>query len=147
MFINDPDTVSRLPRARTLVLLLAFSGLPACAPDAWRPDPTYEAFLDRVDNECPYFHIGTAVDSRAIFSDARFLDATSRLFHGVTTPAEWKLSMADLYTARPDDPGMACLLSKLPATPVPASGPPVGLTPIPATPSAGAPDLPPPPGN
>ncbi|HEX6829015.1 MAG TPA: hypothetical protein VF104_08555, partial [Burkholderiales bacterium] len=122
------------------------SGLPACAPDAWRPDPTYEAFLDRVDRECPYFQIGMT-GSRALFADARFLDATSRLFHGVTNAADWKLSMQQMYFASPGDPGMTCLLSKLPATPVPASGPPVGLTPIPATPTPGVPDLPPPPGN
>lgn len=138
-------------RARKLMLLLALPGLHACAPDAWRPDPAYDAFLDRVDRECPYLQIGTTTGSRELFADARFLDATSRLYHGIVTPADWKLSMQDLYSASPNDPGMACLLSKLPPTPVPASGPPVGLTPIPASPTGapqpGGPNLPPPPGN
>lgn len=135
-------------RLLTVMLLAALSG---CAPDAWRPDPAYEAFLDKVDRECPYFRIGTSVDSRELFQDAQFLDPTSRLFHGVVGVADWKRTMQETYTARPDDPGMACLLSKLPATPVPAFGSPVGLTPIPASPTGapqpGGPNLPPPPGN
>lgn len=133
-----------------LLHALALLAIAGCAPDAWRPDPGYNAFLNAVQNGCPYFRIGLA-GSDALFADSRFLDDTSRLYHGVITPAAWKSSMQGMYNANPDDPGMACLLSKLPATPPPAPGLPVGIKPIPQSPSPapapGGPYLPPPPGN
>lgn len=97
-----------------LLHALALLAIAGCAPDAWRPDPGYNAFLNAVQNGCPYFRIGLA-GSDALFADSRFLDDTSRLYHGVITPAAWKSSMQGMYNANPDDPGMACLLSKLPA--------------------------------
>lgn len=131
-------------------LALALLALAGCAPDAWRPDPGYNAFLNQVQSQCPNFRIGQA-GSDVLFADARFLDDTSRLYHGTMPPGAWKISMQGLYMARPGDAGMACLLSKLPATPPPAPGLPVGVKPIPDSPSAaptpGGPYLPPPPGN
>ena len=137
----------RLVRAIAPALLAAVAG---CAPDAWRPDPGYNAFLNQVQARCPNFRIGMA-GSDVLMADARFLDDTSRLYHGRMPPADWQVSMRSLYMARPDDPGMACLLAQLPAVPPPAPGLPVGLKPIPASPSPapapGGPNLPPPPGN
>ena len=140
----------RLIHVRALALLIALLGAAGCAPDAWRPDPGYNAFLNSVQGACPYLRIGQA-NSDALFADARFLDDTSRLYHGQITADNWKSSMQGLYAADPDDRGMACVLSKLPATPPPAPGLPVGIKPIADSPSPaptpGGPYLPPPPGN
>lgn len=117
--------------------------LGACAPDAWRPDPQYNAFLDRVQNECPYFHIGND-SGRETFNDSLFLDQTSMLFHGKISEADWRTSMYSEFNTGPDDPGIACLLSKLPAKPVPAYGAPVGIPPVESPPPAASPSTAPP---
>jgi hypothetical protein len=134
-------------RMGSAILALA---LGACAPDAWRPDPGYEAFLNTIQKECAYFQIGTS-GYEQLFGDSRFLDITSRLYYGKVTRQGWQESMEAMYSANPNDRGMACLLAKLPATPQSAPGMPVGLTPVPSSgspaPTPGGPKLPPPPGT
>jgi hypothetical protein len=133
---------------KTLAAALTALVLGACAPDAWRPDPGFEGFLNQIQRECAYFQIGLSGYNQ-LFADARFLDITSRLYYGKVTRQSWQESMEAMYSADPNDRGMACLLAKLPATPQSAPGMPVGVTPVPSStspgPTPGGAYLPPPP--
>lgn len=142
LHLPSPAPATTRPR-RAIAMVqagLVAAMLGGCAPDAWRPDPEYNAFLTKVQNECPYFHMGTDT-SRDTFNDSVFLDRTSMLYHGKITEADWRTSMYTEFDTGPDDPGIACLLSKLPGKPVPSYGAPVGIKPVETPPTPGEPSI------
>lgn len=111
----------RFPRAY-LALALSFP-LAACAPDAWRPDSPYEAFLDQVQNKCWNLDIGGREINSLLSSQsdaatgAVFLDLTSRYFNGRITRENYVEALAANYNARPDSPGIRCVLDQMPRDP------------------------------
>ncbi len=104
-----------------LLLSLTLSG---CAPDAWRPDSPYEAFLDQVQKQCwsldigPY-EINTLLNdtTNGASNNAYFLDLTSRMFNGQITQSNYAETLATFFTTKPDSPGIRCILAQMPKDP------------------------------
>jgi hypothetical protein len=76
--------MTQRPGARALagpvpgVLLLAAAG---CAPDAWKKDDAFDAWVDHVGRACYPNRIGHALVDVRLRNDAMFLDTTSRLYY------------------------------------------------------------------
>jgi len=100
-------------RGRVLTGLLCCVLLAGCAPDAWRPDSPYDTFLDQIQRTCGYERIGSKSISGDFLQegDAYFLDVTSRYFHREITEQDYVGALTGAYGARPDAPGLRCLLS------------------------------------
>jgi len=121
-----PANLPRFPIAGLLLLITA------CAPDAFRPDPDYESFLNNVSNTCYTKMIGdfevgrliNATEGEAATNSGWFLDQTSRLYHGEETRKQWLQATESFLQAKPTDEGVECLLGLLPDKPVP---PPTGI--------------------
>jgi hypothetical protein len=91
--------------------------LSACAPDAFRSDNPYEAFLDRVQTACYYEPISTTTVGNLLQSSGSnnasyFLDETSRLYNGQITPQNWTMSITSQLEANSTDRGIQCLLNE-----------------------------------
>jgi hypothetical protein len=119
---------SRVSMALALALPLA-----ACAPDAWRPDSPYEAFLNQVQNKCWNLDLGgQEINSLlsgggASSSGDYFIDLTSRMFNGQISVANYVDTLSTFYNTKPDSPGIRCILQQMPqvAPPPPTTVPPV----------------------
>ena len=107
------------PRARTFVgAMLAALSVGACAPDAWRPDAPYEAFLDRIQNNCMYKRIGRVEINRDFIDqeppDPYFLDLTSRFYNGEIPQSAYVQGLQAAYDAEADSSGVRCILDQMP---------------------------------
>lgn len=112
-------------RVRTAVLALSASlaaSLTACAPDAWQNVRAVEfnRYLDRVQAECQPLWIGPLllrsmppVDGMGIYDP--WLDATSRLFYGRISPAEYSSFVNGQWPGSTTAASVQCLLARLPA--------------------------------
>lgn len=107
-------------RGRLLTGLLFCVLLAGGAPDAWRPDSPYDAFLDQIQRKCGDERIGSKSISGDFLQegDAYFLDVTSRYYHREITEQDYVDALSGAYGARPDAPGLRCLLS-VPRNPLP----------------------------
>ncbi|QKS30153.1 hypothetical protein [Accumulibacter sp.] len=85
----------------------------ACAPDAWRPDSRYDAFLDRVQDRCGNLEIGgRRIGANLIEGpDSYFLDLTSRYFHRQISPENYAGALAGSFAGDPGSPAISCILS------------------------------------
>jgi hypothetical protein len=102
-------------RARALAWLLAALALTtACAPDAWRSDPGFDRWTDRVAQECYPRSIG-GVQLSTLFNQSAFLDLTSRLYFRRIEVRQYTDSVDGFY---PGDNRAAieCIVSRLPQT-------------------------------
>lgn len=110
----------RPPGGALLATLLAVV-VSACAADAWRPDPRYEAFLDQVQNTCGTERIGSRSIGSDLIQDAYFLDVTSRFYNGEVTRNDYANSLAGSFGGAADAAGILCILAQVPNQ---ASSPP-----------------------
>lgn len=107
---------------RAAVVLVALAALAACAPDALRRDPEFEQWLRELRTACERERIGTTTVGRLLQSPGStegggFLNATSRLYAGRISPDEWTQLIIPFTRARRDDPGMSCVLERVPKQP------------------------------
>ena len=115
-----------------MALALAFP-IAACAPDAWRPDSPYEAFLSQVQNKCWNLDLGgqeingLLSGGGASSSGDYFIDLTSRMFNGQISVTNYVDTLTAFYNTKPDSPGIRCILQQMPpaASPPPLTVPPV----------------------
>lgn len=96
-----------------LAALLAVA-VTACAPDAWRPDPGYETFLDQVQSQCGAERIGSRSIGADLIQDAYFLDVTSRFYHGEMARNDYANSLAGSFGGAADGAGIVCILAQAP---------------------------------
>ena len=95
----------------------------ACAPDAWRSDSPYDAFLNQVQNKCWNLSIGNREVNDLLngggdaSTSAYFLDLTSRFFNGRISRENYVDALTGSYDAKPDSPGIRCILDQMPANP------------------------------
>ncbi len=121
----------RNPLSRQLLMALLPLLLTACAPDAWKPDSPFDAFLGQVRNTCWNKQVGRTSIDRLMPTpnqvDDYFMDVTSRLYHGRISEASYLSALGGLYDAQPDSPGVQCILGLLPerVPPPPSALPPV----------------------
>lgn len=89
--------------------------LSACAPDAWRPDKPYDAFLDRVQKQCGEQRIGNKSIGWDLLQtsspNAYFLDVTSRFYHGEISGTSYADALAGSFGGASDSPGILCILA------------------------------------
>lgn len=95
----------------------------ACAPDAWRSDSPYDAFLNQVQNKCWNLNIGNREVNDLLngggdaSTSAYFLDLTSRFFNGQISRDNYVDALTGSYDAKPDSPGIRCILDQMPTDP------------------------------
>jgi hypothetical protein len=109
---------------KSLLIVLLASGIAACAPDAVRPNSAFDAWLDGVKQACGYQTIGSyqvgsllslmAAGSSDADNAVYFLDQTSRLYAGRIDAAQWTQGVTAFLNGRPGDPGVSCVLARLP---------------------------------
>lgn len=99
------------------LLLLGALTVGGCAPDAWRSDAPYEDFLNRVQARCLYQRIGSAEINQDFMQDPYFLDLSSRFYHGAISQQAFVENLQGAYEAKPDSPGVRCLLGQMPPPP------------------------------
>ncbi|MCL4799375.1 MAG: hypothetical protein KJ025_07295 [Burkholderiales bacterium] len=115
----DVNAVRGAPRRRIALAAVALA-VAGCASDAWRPDPGFDAFLGQVQQDCRGQRIGPAPVDQLIASPGSreggyFVDQTSRLYAGRITREAWTASVTGILVGRPSDPGIRCVLDRMPA--------------------------------
>jgi hypothetical protein len=122
-------TRTREPRRCLIAISIALAvAVAGCAPDAVRPERPYDAFLDRVQNNCGNLRLGPAFITTLLRQqDAYFLDLTSRFFNGLVSEQNFVEALESFYNAPPGSPSIRCILQQMPApgSPPPLSAPPV----------------------
>lgn len=82
--MNSADSTAPWRRFVSIALLILL--LAACAPDAWRSDSPYDAFLDQVRIKCWDTRLGSTTIPElmpdAMTTDVYFMDLTSRFYNG-----------------------------------------------------------------
>lgn len=97
---------------RRAAALLATAALAACAPDAWKRDPAYNAFLEKISKECHPHSIG-GIQVWNLTSDAYFTDQTSRLFHKSISPRQYVTAINAFYKGN-NAAALDCILQRVP---------------------------------
>ena len=97
------------------------------APDAFRPDPGYQAYLDRIQKNCRDTYVGPNSINGTLLSDPAFLDLASRFFNGIISQQSFVDALSGGYNARSDSPGIRCILGQMPPE---SSLPPSTVPPI-----------------
>ena len=98
------------------------------APDAFRSDPSYEAYLGRVQKNCGDLNIGPYnIYDHLMLSDPAFLDMTSRFFNGIISQQSYVDALSGSYDARSDSAGIRCVLQQMPpkSSESPSPAPPI----------------------
>ncbi|MEF8727268.1 MAG: hypothetical protein V5B34_03490 [Accumulibacter sp.] len=98
---------------RSLALLLVAAAATACAPDAWRPDSRFDAFLDQVQDRCGNLDVGgRRIGANLIQGpDSYFLDLTSRYFHREISRENYADALAGTFSSDPGSAGIRCILA------------------------------------
>jgi len=123
--------VNRCIRIAALAMATLIGG---CAPDAWKPAPGYDSFLDLISRQCYPDTIG-GVLVRELASgqvSAGFLDATSRLYFGkMDARAYRQFVVAFSDNGAATNKAIDCILQHLPADRPRSAGVP-GVVPPPS---------------
>jgi hypothetical protein len=106
------------PRAALFAAVSAAAALTACAPDAWKPSPGYDAFLGQVQNACYYqriglINVGDMLANPGNSQSGYFIDETSRLYFGKISRENWTSAVTAFIQGRAGDPGVQCVLGEL----------------------------------
>ena len=113
-----PGVPARAPRAVSLVAAIALSGaVGGCATDAWMPNPTYDAFLNKVDKNCGTMRIGEASISQLLnpgsnMYSAYFVDMTSRFELGRISTEAYMEGISSTFTTILDTAGVRCIIAQ-----------------------------------
>jgi hypothetical protein len=113
-----PENRRRL-LARCSVAALLLAALAACAPDALRRTPEFDEWIAGVRNACHRerigkYTVGGLLDSAGSTEGGHFLNQTSRLYFDRIDADEWARNVTAFILGRPDDPGLRCVLERLP---------------------------------
>jgi len=97
--------------------IVSFGALGGCAPDAWKPNPTYDAFLNKVDKNCGPMRIGEASISQLLnpgsnLYSAYFVDMTSRFETGRISIEAYMEGIASTFTTILDTAGIRCIIAQ-----------------------------------
>ncbi len=105
---QDPELTNVIDEARRVQTEIGI------APDAARPDPAYEGFLDKVQKNCPLARIGSHSIRWELLQDPSFLDLTSRFYNGIISQQKYIDTLTGYYNAPASSPGIRCILDQLP---------------------------------
>jgi hypothetical protein len=95
-------------------LLVALGG---CASDAWKPNPIYDAFLNKVDKNCGTMRIGEVTISQLMnpgsnLYSAYFVDMTSRFDLGRISTEDYVEGISTTFTTIRDTAGIRCIVAQ-----------------------------------
>lgn len=104
----------RLAAGLALGLALALS---ACAPDAWKPNPQFSAFLNQVERVCGTTRLGELTISQLMnpgssLYSAYFVDMTSRLDLGKIPVEEYVSGLSSTFNTVRDSAGIRCIIAQ-----------------------------------
>ena len=105
---QDPELTNVIDEARRVQTEIGI------APDAARPDPAYEGFLDKIQKNCPLARIGSHSIRWELLQDPSFLDLTSRFYNGIISQQKYIDTLTGYYNAPASSPGIRCILEQLP---------------------------------
>lgn len=93
------------------------AALVGCAPDAWKPNPIYDTFLNKVDKNCGTMRIGEVTISQLMnpgsnLYSAYFVDMTSRFDLGRISTEDYVEGIATTFTTIRDTPGIRCIVAQ-----------------------------------
>jgi hypothetical protein len=71
----------------------------------------HECYFERIGTN----RVGTLLGSAGSHEGNHFLNETSRLYAGQITPGEWTSRVLAFIGGRPSDPGVRCVLDRLPS--------------------------------
>ncbi len=106
---------SRLrPWVAAALLPIALAG---CAPDAWKPNPGFSAFLNQVERVCGTSRIGELTVSQLMNPgssqySAYFVDLTSRFDLGRISVDEYVLGISSTFNTVRDSAGIRCIVNQ-----------------------------------
>jgi hypothetical protein len=103
--------------AAAVAVLLSMA---ACAPDAFRPEPAYDAFLNRVESACGSMRLGPVTIRDLIQSQGALgqqqgpylLDVTSRWYNGRISEADYREAVAASFIVPSSDPAITCIVGQ-----------------------------------
>jgi hypothetical protein len=112
--IANPPFIRTLSTVGAAMLVLA-----GCAQDAWKPNPNFSAFFNKVQQNCGTARIGELtvsqlMDASSSQSSAYFLDMTSRLESGKVTDEEYALGISSTFNTVRNSAGIRCVLAQKP---------------------------------
>jgi len=98
-------------------LALVPIALAGCAQDAWKPNPNFSAFLNKVEQNCGTARIGELTVSQLMNpasaqSSAYFVDMTSRLDLGRISEDDYVLGVSSTFNTVRDSAGIRCILAQ-----------------------------------
>jgi hypothetical protein len=98
-------------------LALVPLALAGCAQDAWKPNPNFSAFLNKVEQNCGTARIGELTVSQLMNpasaqSSAYFVDMTSRLDLGRISEDDYVLGVSSTFNTVRDSAGIRCILAQ-----------------------------------
>jgi hypothetical protein len=88
-----------------------------CAQSAWKPNPNFSAFLNKVEQNCGTARIGELtvsqlLDPGSAQSSAYFLDLTSRFDTGRVTEEEYVTGISSTFNTVRNSAGIRCVLAQ-----------------------------------
>jgi hypothetical protein len=91
--------------------------LAGCAQDAWKPNPAFSAFLNKVEQNCGTARIGELTVSQLLNpgsaqSSAYFLDLTSRFDLGQLSGEQYAIEVSSTFNTVRDSAGIRCVLAQ-----------------------------------
>jgi opacity protein-like surface antigen len=97
-----------------VLVLVALAG---CAQDAWKPNPNFSAFLNKVESNCGTARIGELtvsqlMNSGSAQSSAYFIDMTSRFDLGKISEDDYVLGVSSTFNTVRDSAGIRCILAQ-----------------------------------
>ena len=107
-------TLWAAPAVVVALLCLGFAG---CAQDAWKPNPNFSAFLNKVERNCGTARIGELTVSQLMNpsssqSSAYFLDLTSRFDTGRISEEEYVIGVSSTFDTVRDSAGIRCIVGQ-----------------------------------
>jgi hypothetical protein len=91
--------------------------LAGCAQDAWKPNPNFSAFLNKVEQNCGTSRIGELTVSQLMNSasgqfSAYFVDMTSRFDLGKISEEDYVLGVSSTFNTVRNSAGIRCILAQ-----------------------------------
>ena len=107
-------TLWAAPAVVVALLCLGFAG---CAQDAWKPNPNFSAFLNKVERNCGTARIGELTVSQLMNpsssqSSAYFVDLTSRFDTGRISEEEYVIGVSSTFDTVRDSAGIRCIVGQ-----------------------------------
>jgi opacity protein-like surface antigen len=113
---SDSHDLSNRSRWLAAVVLLPLM-LAGCAQDAWKPNPNFSVFLNKVEQNCGTSRIGELTVSQLMNPasaqySAYLVDMTSRFDLGKISEEDYVLGVSSTFNTMRNSAGIRCILAQ-----------------------------------